>query len=470
MSSSIKNPDLIQVITAVRYHQTQPSVTNSLSSPSVHHSPVRKWTHILTWLTDRAEVTIVEHGGLYKCRVIEKDLLGWTSPLVIQVELKDKFFQHLSLNCEPNPDREKGFVRFSQIPRFHNECSFDGNRLALINKTDDLIWRMFNKRTNTISYAPLQNTLIYNKNLTIYNFQQLFETPECGLPKPQKSNRDLQEMNQSEFEPISTFLKHISSDRRESFFLSCISKKPEVSSDRFVHRLLNRIYLRFSEYGKCLETGTTADSFPKCLSYFKNCRIRGVEISETGSLKSIFLRKPVEQSRLDSNCFIDTEHWAVTVVDTGKSSKLDFGKAFGHAALNIEGIDDDGYYFMHYVTFSQSGVQYRKNLSAEAQINASKYKRTETWLKEKHKVKSLLEKVESECEGESSPRFYFAGRHALVAKGKTRKYHTSFDNCITFINQKLEHFLGIKAVYNMHATTLSSPKWYIRPGIYKNFS
>lgn len=200
--------------------------------------------------------------------------------------------QYLS-NCEV-------IIRNGLFPSFIgyscHKWPLNGYEISLLRDENDLIWQLFEMATGTRSQTSINSTYFYNNYGAhrSYNTMLLFKASE-------------------KYEPFGMKLGD---------FLKRCTKNKTLYEDY--------ITLENPDFQKCFK------KIEDLILYLKGCKIEEFEV-KNGRIKHFWVKRVIEKSKLDPSKFMDSDKWAITLINTGKSSKGD--THFGHTAIIIEAIE-----------------------------------------------------------------------------------------------------------------------------------
>ncbi|NGX55932.1 MAG: hypothetical protein K1060chlam5_00166 [Candidatus Anoxychlamydiales bacterium] len=170
----------------------------------------------------------------------------------------------------------------------------------------------------------------------------------------------------------------------------------------------------------------------------------------------------IYKSKLDSSSYIDTDHWAVTLVDNGKVKKHDPFTWGGHASIIIEKVENNKH-IISKVGLAKDGLDIGKINFTEDYHYDSKaiFSKSVTWIRPKHLVEKMISNIEQEKHKSKTQRIPMALR-GNGAIGLDDKYH----NCFTWARKTLE----IAKIHLWKSPSIVSPiiitpKSYIGPNL-----
>jgi hypothetical protein len=213
---------------------------------------------------------------------------------------------------------------------------------------------------------------------------------------------------------------------------------------------------------------------PHRLSVYSNLDVTSFNVSDSGQLESVCLKKSSESSCLDSTKIVDRDHWAVTLVSVSEDlNVLNYTDPFhcaGHAEVIVEGIESHwdvkqhayvGKPFIYAAHLTQNnGVQI---CSTNPQyLNDHIKTKTQTWLLSSGDVKRMMDNIKMESRNPSSVSFHTAGYDSVFSK-PVRSADGSLQiphNCISWALSKLKNYLRIELPQSQLNGLITLPKSY----------
>lgn len=152
----------------------------------------------------------------------------------------------------------------------------------------------------------------------------------------------------------------------------------------------------------------------ECAAFLKDFTITKIEKNPYDGRWEIYLLPQSKNSRFNEKVKVSKFCWAVTFVAEGL-----------HAVIIIEGLDDNGKYFMHKVDFT--GAKLRSKLHPK---DLKFHQRSQIWTVSKEKVIEMLNAIEKEKSAGKLPEFFIAGKKSIIGGGA--------HNCTTWAKEKLK--------------------------------
>lgn len=179
-------------------------------------------------------------------------------------------------------------------------------------------------------------------------------------------------------------------------------------------------------------------------NYLENFTITRIEKSALNTPLRLHLSPLNKKSFIDKRVRLSKLRWSVGMFADGN------GKKGNHAVLIIEGLDENGAYFMHKVHFNGQIVKSKT-------INPTDFKydeRTELWVVDSNDVKSMLKSFEIENELGIVPPFEITGFNSILGRGN--------HNCCTWAREKLKVFLNINLPNSPLGFLITITKYYTK--------
>lgn len=222
-----------------------------------------------------------------------------------------------------------------------------------------------------------------------------------------------------------------------------------------------------ADHSCALETKNAIESFlkisptpsgSKCSSFFGH-----FEITQANNTKRKVIIKPkTEKSRLNPNTLVSYFQWAVAAITHGGATTPTlYGLRKNHAQLVVEGMDDNGKYFMWLADFDADEETGSTFVNIEPDMARKKLNyscRSDVWKVPKDEVSKMWDSVLKDKNNPSSlPRLHIRGRGSIgVSEGKI--------NCFDWVKEKLE-MIGIVFPKGNKIVTITS--WNIYHGVSK---
>ena len=334
-----------------------------IENGSVNFYPRPELPYIHRWILGNHEIYLRRKGNRLKYKLLN-NLKGSSTSGPIPFNERLSIEGVIVYLSKCQPEvSETGTVNFVPKPLTHHTWTFRNKEVKLLQKNRSLIWELFDKSTKTSSQTPIDEGFL--------DWELLFDLFDC-----------------SKSEPFSI-----------AEYLEKYAKKN------------NRLSL---------------------LELFRDCEIEKIDLETTPQtsikrLKAIYAKKIVGKSILNPSVAIDDSRWAVTLINSGKTS-LDPTTWAGHAAIIIEG-REDGAFFKHKAHLKQKeGVIL---ISGDGFFYSDK---GETWQVHPYAVKKMLDSVKwdigQQQAGNSKVIFRLGGNKSKLSRAHIINEYSSLEDVI----------------------------------------
>lgn len=168
--------------------------------------------------------------------------------------------------------------------------------------------------------------------------------------------------------------------------------------DRIIRLLKSENSLLWQIFYKAMSKGF---HFPIEVNQTQSVKEHAISLATLSSnqLPSFLLEKIIIQSELNKNVTIDSENWAITIVNCGKSFA-------GHAAIAIEGIDKIIPFFRYIHLGGTSPLDTTKGNIMNEGPTTHRFRhrgQTQTWLRSRTRVENLIQMADLEKRQQNGP-------------------------------------------------------------------
>ncbi|MBA3722761.1 MAG: hypothetical protein H0W88_10220 [Parachlamydiaceae bacterium] len=345
---------------------------------------------------------------------------------------------------EKNPD-----AKFCKIWLYSNNYI-----ISLFSLKNELYWEVLNKQSNT------RTTFLCNfsKNIPV-DEQLLMLKEDIRLDEKEIVSPKEHIYRSTKTSSLIISLKKLNSNNN-AYLLKTLVKE---GSDPIFHKIGDEEILQIKDQLFLRKLNTSPDryypidlnrdlSIQQQLEFLIGCNVIKVSPLKGDIILQSKKKEAVKViSKVDKWTEIDKDHWCITLaVIGGVDNSTDLIKSIknsnnleksinhimnskGHAVLIIEGIDKDGY-FMKRADWLKGG-EIGKGCTRFDKVNPNYAEnintRTRTWLRDKHKIESMLFCIECEIDKNvASTGFNILGKKWRFAKERT-------NNCISWATEKL---------------------------------
>ena len=342
------------------------------------------------------------------------------------------------LECQPVV-LDPGVVSFirRQPLSYLQRWIIDDNEICLKKKDNQLCYEVLNNITGKTMEGPVNLG-----GIDLTNFTMDFIATIIGS----KYQPEVSEAGEVSFSPMASASFTWSFRNKEIQLLQIESSKLiwrlfDKSTNTFSQTPFSESFIHWDKFAEKdhPEYRSTRDlSFKSRQDHFKDCDIEKIEIkptprSLTYRLGAVYAKQIVGRSKLDPSVPIDIKRWAITLINSGKSSgkgKIPNPKAWaGHAALIIEGRDEGAFFAKKAHFFRDINGVPRVSLDDEKAKGETFFysQKRETWKVHAKDVMRMLDTVKWEIEKqkENDPQVYFdirGSQSSLVKPIRVKKY------------------------------------------------
>lgn len=155
-----------------------------------------------------------------------------------------------------------------------------------------------------------------------------------------------------------------------------------------------------------------------CIAALKRFQIHAIKKNKSDIKPfQVYVKSISAQSYIEKKIEISFFYWAVTLIADGRGSQGN------HAAIIIEGLDDNNQYFIHKAEFDGKNIKSEKINENEAFYE----ERTEVWIRNNASVRNMLDLIEKQKK--NPPSFSLLGADSMFS---------SKHNCFTWAKKMLK--------------------------------